>query len=410
MSASPSVISDASPAAIEHPLRNRIYRRWLGGSAISLLGDQFYLVALPWLVLQHLGSAGALGAVLMAGGVPRALLMLFGGALADHISARRIMLMTAAARAVCVAVIGILAWRGALSAWTIYALVIAFGVADAFALPAQSAYVPSLLKREQLVAATSLAQIVAQLAAILAPLPAGLLIAGLGVAPALFVDAASFLFVIAALLFLPDPPLTARHASALKSIGMGIAYVMRDVPLRTLMLLATILNFCIAGPMAVGVAYLAKTRLDSSSAYGVMVAALAAGGLIGALVASAWKIRRRGVLIVAGSALLGFCLMAIPWAGGVASVAGVLLLMGATASLVNVHIGAWMMQRIDVEVRGRVSSVLMLASFGTAPLSMAVAGFLIAWNENLSFLLAGAAILLTAVVALLKPSVRDIRE
>lgn len=74
-------------------MRNTAYRRlWLGGS-ISLLGDQFYYVSLPWLVLQLTGSALAISTVLMSGAIPRTVLMLLGGVLSDRVSPRRIMIL-----------------------------------------------------------------------------------------------------------------------------------------------------------------------------------------------------------------------------------------------------------------------------------------------------------------------------
>ena len=124
---------------VEHPLRNPNYRLWLIGGTISLLGDQFYFVALPWLVLQQTGSAVAMGAIMMAGAIPRALLMLMGGAVSDRISARKIMMATATARTICVTVIGALVWLQVLRTWELYALAFAFGVADAFTAPAQTA-------------------------------------------------------------------------------------------------------------------------------------------------------------------------------------------------------------------------------------------------------------------------------
>jgi MFS family permease len=156
----PATVSTATMpiTTVEHPLRNPNYRLWLIGGTISLLGDQFYLVALPWLVLQQTGSAVAMGAIMMAGAIPRALLMLMGGAVSDRMSARKIMMATATARTVCVTVIGVLVWVRVLRTWELYALAVAFGVADAFAVPAQTAYMPSLLKREQLVAASSAAK------------------------------------------------------------------------------------------------------------------------------------------------------------------------------------------------------------------------------------------------------------
>src|SRR5690242_15592654 len=129
-----AAVSQAVPtAAAEHPLRNPNYRKLLIGGTISLLGDQFYLVALPWLVLEQTGSAVAMGTILMAGAIPRAVLMLMGGALTDRISARKIMMATAAARTVCVTAIGLLVWFQLLQTWELYALAVAFGIADAFA-------------------------------------------------------------------------------------------------------------------------------------------------------------------------------------------------------------------------------------------------------------------------------------
>jgi len=399
----------ASAATVEHPLRNPHYRLWLIGGTISLLGDQFYLVALPWLVLQQTGSAVAMGAIMMTGAIPRAFLMLMGGAVSDRMSARKIMMATATARTICVTVIGLLVWLRILRTWELYALAFAFGVADAFAVPAQTAYMPSLLKREQLVAASSVSQSTGQLTTILGPVPAGLVIQTLGVAWAFFLDAISFLFIIGALWKLPDPPKSQAPRKAMwHSIAEGIAYVGKDVPLRSLMLLATILNFCVAGPVSIGLAYLTKTRFGSPAAYGIVISAVAAGSLLGALLAGVWKIRRRGVMILAVAAVLGVCLGSIGLMGRVWSVAGVLLVMGVAAGLVNVHIGAWAMQRIDAAVRGRVASVLMLASFGITPISLAVAGFLVAWSLKFMFLLAGGLMVLAAAGASFQKPVREI--
>ena len=408
--ANASVPTQANSAAtVAHPLRNPRYRLWLIGGTISLLGDQFYLVALPWLVLQETGSAVAIGAIMMAGAIPRALLMLMGGAVSDRISARKIMMATATARTICVTGIGLLVWLDVLRIWELYALAIAFGVADAFASPAQSAYLPSLVKREQLVAASSVSQSTAQMTTIVGPVPAGFVIKTLGVAWAFFVDAISFLFIIGALWKLPDPPKsqTARKAM-LHSIMEGIAYVGKDVPLRSLMLLVTILNFCIVGPVSIGLAYLTKTKFGSPAAYGMVISAVAAGSLLGALLAGIWKIRRRGVMILLVSLVLGVCLGSIGLLGKVWSIASVLLIMGAAAGMVNIHVSAWIMQRIDLAVRGRVASVLMLGSYGMIPISLAVAGFLVAWSLQLMFLLAGGFMVLAAASASFQKTVREI--
>src|SRR5438552_4200916 len=142
--------SEAAPA---HPLRNRYFRLWWIGASISLLGDQFYLVALPWVVLQITGSGVAMGTVAMAAGIPRAVLMLLGGAATDRTSPRYLLMATASARTIFVAAIGALLWLHRLELWHIYVLAVAFGTADAFALPSAGAMLRSLVQPEQLPAA-----------------------------------------------------------------------------------------------------------------------------------------------------------------------------------------------------------------------------------------------------------------
>src|SRR5262245_14107102 len=303
---------DPVAAAPPHPLKNSRFRRLWIGTAISLFGDQFYLVALPWVVLQITGSAVAMGTILMAASIPRAALMLMGGAVADRLSPRRVLLGTAFGRTIVVGAVGALLWFHVLQTWELYVLSLAFGVADAFSLPASSAFMPSIVGREQLVAANSAMQTTAQLTTIAGTAPAGLVINTRGAASAFVIDAISFLFIIAALWTLPDPPRAAsqKKPAMWQSVVEGIRYVRQDGALSSLILLAAMLNVCISGPMSVGLAYMAKTRFGSPAAFGFAVSSLAAGGLAGALSAGLVKVKRRGVLLLAASATIGVCLAA----------------------------------------------------------------------------------------------------
>src|SRR3954464_12766533 len=111
----PSVIPASQP--LPYPLRERNFVQWWLGATVSLAGDQFYIVAMPWVVLQLTGSGLAMGTVAMAAGVPRAVLMLMGGAVSDRSSPRRLLMATATARAVLVAAVGVLLWRHDLRLW-----------------------------------------------------------------------------------------------------------------------------------------------------------------------------------------------------------------------------------------------------------------------------------------------------
>src|ERR1041384_3989275 len=113
-------IANVPIATVEHPLRNPSYRLWLIGGTISLLGDQFYFVALPWLVLQQTGSAIAMGAIMMTAAIPRAVLMLMGGAVSDRISPRKVLLIAGLVRAFLVAGLGGLIWLHFVHTWQLY--------------------------------------------------------------------------------------------------------------------------------------------------------------------------------------------------------------------------------------------------------------------------------------------------
>jgi MFS family permease len=399
-------------AATVHPLRNRSFVVWWMGATTSLLGDQFYIVALPWVVLQLTGSAVAMGTVAMCAGTPRAALMLMGGAITDRVSPRKVLLATASARALLVAAIGVLLGVHALRLWQIYVLASAFGVADAFALPSAGPLLRSLVPREQLPAANSVWQSSALLAGIAGPAPAGLITKGLGAAWAFLLDAVSFLFVIAALWVVPDPPRPPDAAqgrpSVWRSIREGIAYVMKDIPLRSLMLLAAALNFCLSGPLTVGLAYIAKNRFSSPAAFGGWIACVAGGTLIGLLLAGTFKSKRRGVLLVSTGAILGLAMACMGFLAGFWPVALLLLVMGCFSGFINVQLQAWLQQRVDRSVLGRVSSVLMLSSFGLMPISMAVSGVAVEWSAGGMFVVGGAAVTVVAAFGALHRQVRGI--
>jgi MFS family permease len=224
------------------------------------------------------------------------------------------------------------------------------------------------------------------------------------------IDAASFLFVIAALLRLPDPvPVQIEKKPLRHSIMEGLQYVGKDVPLRTLMLAAIGMNFCLSGPISLGLAYLAKTKFGSPAFLGIMLSSVAAGGLCGALLAGIWKIRRRGIMILGVSFVLALLLGSLAMLDGRWTIPVVLFLMGVSAGIANVQIGAWIMERIDAAVRGRVSSLLTLGEMGTIPISLALAGLLIAVNLKLMFALAGSVMLLVTIAAAMQKTIRQIQ-
>lgn len=400
-----------STSDARHPLFNRDFRYLWIGNTVSLCGDQFFLVALPWLILQLTGSGAVLGGIMMVEAIPRAALMLLGGAITDRVSPRKIMILTAATRTLLVAALAAFIWTGHVQVWQIYVLSFFFGVADAFAAPAAQTLLPSLVAPAQLPAANALKQGAQQVAMLTVPAPAGIIIAALGVASAFTIDAVSFLFIIAALLMLRDPPQAESskpRANIIHSILEGLRYVKNDVALRSLLLVISVLNFCITGPLSVGVAFLAKSEFGSPTAFGLLMSAVAAGSLVGLLLAGTRQQRKRGRLLLVLCVVVGFCTAALGLLEQLWSLLPVLLVMSASAGFLNVHLLAWFQQRVERAMLGRVMSVLMFASLGLMPLSLAAAGVAIQWNMRGMFVAAGASVVVVTLLAALQRPVREI--
>ncbi|MDP9009297.1 MAG: MFS transporter [Pseudomonadota bacterium] len=400
-----------SSSDARHPLFNRDFRYLWVGNTISGCGDQFFLVALPWLILQLTGSGAVLGGIMMVEAIPRAALMLIGGAVTDRVSPRKIMILTATARTLLVAALAAFIWMHHVEVWQIYVLSFLFGVADAFAAPAAQTLLPSLVAPAQLPTANALSQGAQQIAMLAMPAPAGIIIAAFGVASAFSIDAISFLFIIAALLMLRDPPRVESavlHSNIANSILEGLRYVKNDVALRTLLLVASVLNFCITGPLSVGLAFLAKSEFGSPTAFGLLMSSVAAGSLAGLLLAAARQQRKRGWLLLVVSMVVGICTASIGLLSQLWSLLAILFVMSASAGFLNVHLLTWFQQRVDRAMLGRVMSVLMFASLGLVPLSLAAAGVAVQWSLRGVFAGAGALVLVVTCIAALQRPVREI--
>jgi MFS family permease len=408
--------------ALLRPFADRDFRIFWAGENVSVLGDQFHFVALAWLTLQLTGSGLALGTVLMAAAVPRALLMLFGGAISDRYQPKTVILVSNALRAVAVGVIAALVLTGRAELWQVAVMAVVFGTVDAFFYPAISSFLPLLIGPERLPAANALFQATGQLLGLIGPALAGVTIAIIGTGPAFALDSASFVFAAVAIVLvhgglraltkdpiaeasMPEPstPLAAEVRSGiLATIREGARYAFHDPGLRTLVVMSAALNFAFTGPISVGLPWLSANRFEAGSAgFGIMASGFGAGALVGAIVAgSVGRIRHQGGAVLAIAAVLGFGLAAIGLAPDVAVVTLIALVIGLGVGFINVTVVSWVQQRTDPALLGRVMSIMMLGSVGLAPLSLVVTGALIDIHPTLVFLGAGGIILASVGVAI----------
>jgi len=279
---------------------NRDFRLLFGGSSVSALGDQFTLVALPWLVLRLTGSPAVLGLVLAAMALPRAIFMLIGGAMVDRLSARRILLLARAANALLVALLAGLVLGNAIAMPAIYAIALGIGLATAFAYPAGSALLPQLVAPTRLASANALLMGARQLSLFVGPALAGLVIGthaghgaaeahGLGMAFA--IDAASFGASLLSLWLIrsaADRPARAASRGVLADVAEGVRHVWADLPLRAFMLYAAVVTAFVGGPIQVGLPVLANSRMDLGAAsLGILMTANGGGMLVGGFLSRA---------------------------------------------------------------------------------------------------------------------------
>jgi len=401
----------AAPAgpALLRPLRVRDFRLLFTGETISVLGDHFHFVALAWLTLQLTGSGLALGSVLMVAAIPRAIFMLLGGALSDRLSPRSLMLYSNAFRAVLVGIVATLVITGNVELWQLYVMAGIFGVVDALFYPALSSILPMLVDEPTLPPANALMQGSQQLAGLIGPAMAGVLVALVQTGPAFAIDAASFAVAAAALIFIAGGRRRTTSAESadgtesglLGTIRAGFAYAWTDPAVRSLILLVAAFNFAFTGPLSVGLPFLADHSLGGGSAtFGVLLSAFGAGSLLGAVGAgSISRVPRLGTVVLSIAVGLGVGLGLIGVAPSVLTAFGLLAAMGLGAGFINVHVVSWLQGRTADAMRGRVMSMVMLGSVGLAPVSYALAGLIIDLGAvTAMFAVAGAIVVVASLI------------
>ena len=394
---------------------------WLG-QGISLFGDQFYLVALPWLTLRLTGSALALGTVLMVAGGARAIFQLLGGALSDRFSPRTLMLASNIVRALVTAAITAVVLAGATRLWHLYVLSVVFGLVDAFFFPAYMSIVPMLVVNEQLPAGNALLRGTARFMSLIGPAVAGVVIATQSLGMAFAIDTGTFVFAAVSIWLMKskrsgmttEEEPVAGEPAGLKglfgSIKDGLRYAWGHPLIRALLFFVAVIEFSFVGPSTVGLATMARNRFGAqggATALGWMLSSFGGGMLLGMLVAGSIRaLRRRGRLVIEVMLLLGFGLALVGFATQVMWASVMLTLIGLGGGLANIIILALLQSKTDKRMLGRVMGLMMFAISVLEPLSYALAGVVADVNLTIVFVGGGAVILLTSLISVASPALR----
>jgi len=408
---------------------DRNFTLLLSGSTASMFGDQFTLMALPLLVLRLTANAGALGMVLATMALPRALLILLGGAVVDRWSPRRVLLCSRAINALCVVVLAVLTLGGGITLPHIYAIALGIGISTAFAYPAGSAILPQLISAVHLPKANSLAMTARQLSLFVGPMLAALVVGGTvpasthsagsnvhGLGVAFAIDAASFLLSLVSLVLIRVPayaPTIAPARSMLASVAEGIRALWHDTPLRSFTIYSTLVMLLVAGPVQVGLPLLATTCLDLGDAsLGILMAANGAGMLAGGLCTSMILRRandRLGAIIIALDIMLGLAVVLLAFVRSTAWASALLAIAGALGGIGQIGVVTWIQRRVVPEMMGRAMSVIMVLGMSVAPVSAMCAGLLLSVMDlHTLFVATGVVLSLSAALGLAYPPLRNI--
>src|SRR5690349_13294048 len=239
-------------------------------STLSLFGYFFSFIAMAWLVLQLTGSSLALGSVLVVQSLPRAVLMVVGGAMADRLSPRVTMLGSMALRTLFVAPFAFLIVTQHAQLWEAYLVALVMGVGDAFFLPARTSILPSVVAPSELEPSNAVLNVSGQGAVILGPVLAGIIVATLGTGWAFAGDALFFATGFLFVLSLPSAPSAAagkaRPAGGVGGqIVAGLRYAWADFGIRFALIVISVIDFAAQGAIGVGLPTLAHGRYGAGA-------------------------------------------------------------------------------------------------------------------------------------------------
>jgi MFS family permease len=379
----------------------RNFRLFVFGHLVSSTGTWMQQVGQDWLVLRLTDAPLPLGITLAFQFAPMLVLGAWAGLVADRLDKRRLLLATQTAMAVLALVLGLLTATGAVRLWMVYTLALLLGIATAFDMPARQAFVSEMVGPDRLANAVGLNSASFNTARVIGPAVAGLLIAVIGIAPAFFLNAVSYLAMIGALLAM-DPDRLYRRAVVERGRGQiraGIRYVWATPALRsTIVLVAVVgmlgLNYRVAVPL------LARFAFDGGpGAYGALAAVMAAGSVAGAL-----TVARRGrptrPLLIGSVAAFGLLSFAAAVAPTLLVEAVVLFPIGAASLAFVATANSTVQLASSQEMRGRVMSLFGLVLLGTGLPSGLLSGWMAGeFGPRSILVLSGVSCVLAAAVA-----------
>jgi MFS family permease len=382
-------------------LRHRNFRLFFGGQTISLVGTWMTRVATGWLVYRLTGSALLLGTVSFAGQIPTFLLAPFAGVWVDRLDRRQVLVWTQALSMVQSLTLAALTLSGHITIPRLLALSVMQGCINAFDMPGRQSFMVKMVDdRRDLQNAIAINSSMVNMARLIGPSLAGVLIAVSSEGWCFLVDGISYIAVIASLLAMRlHAPVVKRAAgSALSELKAGWTYVSRFLPIRTILLLFAVISLMGMPFVVLMPIFAARVLHGGPHTLGFLTGSMGLGALISALSLAARKHVRGLVRIIPVSAgvfglgLIGFGLSHNFWLSMLMlMVAGMGMMQGMAASNTVIQ------TLVSDDKRGRVMSYYTMAFMGMAPFGSLLAGTMAdAIGAPMTVIANGSVVLLSA--------------
>lgn len=406
-----------SPAIPRRPssfaaLRHRDFRLLWLGQMVSITGTQMQLLAINWHIYLLTKSALALGLVGLVRVVPIVLCSLLGGAVADAVNRKRLMMITQTIMLLTAVALAVLTAMGSERVWPIYLLTAIGAAALAFDNPARQAFLPSLVPAEDFTNAVSLNVIIFQIGSIAGPSLAGLLLGALGPTAAYAGNAFSFLAVVVALILIRTPGKAGDGTTvpvSVESVRVGLRFVRQTPVIVQTMLLDFVATFFASATTLLPI-FAVEVLHVGARGLGVLATAPAVGSVIAGLVmARLGNIARQGLTVIVAITIYAAATIVFGLSGSFGLSVVMLAVVGASDTVSSV-LRQTIRQLVTPDgLRGRITSVNMIFFMGGPQLGELEAGVLAAAiGAPWSVVTGGVACLAAAVWALLRAqSLRD---
>ena len=371
----------AATAGLPHAwraLRHRNFRLFFGGQSISLIGTWMTRIATSWLVYRLTGSALLLGTVSFAGQIPTFLFAPFAGVWVDRLNRRRVLVWTQTLAMVQSFLLAALTLSGHITIPLILALSVMQGIINAFDMPGRQAFMVQMVEdRADLGNAIAINSSMVNMARLIGPSLAGLIIAATNEGWCFLIDGISYIAVIASLVMMRlDVPAVRRAAtSTFTELKEGWSYVSGFLPMRTILMLFAVVSLMGMPFVVLMPIFAARVLNGGPHTLGFLMGSMGVGALISALSLAARKSVRGLIRIIPvaagifGLGLVGFGFSHTFWLSmPMVMVAGAGMMQGMAASNTIIQ------TLVSEDKRGRVMSYYTMAFVGMAPFGSLLAG------------------------------------